>query len=497
MVATRAPNAVPLFHLTAFNHAILAVRDWRREILAHWWAMSGQRPISQPNGPRRLAGSSWRLLAPLIPLLGFISTSWAEELGSLKPLLTCDGHTSEVYTVCFSADGQRIASASNAEAKVWDAATGKELLHYRTRGTNVFGVALHPDNQRLAVSVSHEVRIVEIATGKEATILKCAPDFLFRIGFSPNGKYVAAAGGQNGIQPGNVHVWEIESGRKLFSLAGHTAPALTVAFSGDGKHLVSGSGATNGTKAGELIVWDSGTGDVVRMLRGHSNNIYGAAVSRDGRLIASSSGSRVAPAGGEVKLWEVLTGKELFDFTGHAGTIFSIAISPDGSRLATAGTDKSFRIWDARTGAELFSVSAHSSGIYCVAFSPDGLRVATAGQDRSVKVWQLPAVASAVGQPPSHSQMRLYWQDLAAEPVRAHRAIVALSAAPEQTLPLLRKLMCPVAPLSAEQQQQVARWLRELDDQRFAAREQASRELARFGEVVMPALRKEQVATNS
>ncbi len=421
----------------------------------------------------------------------------AQEPKPQPPLLSLDGHGAEVYTVCFSRDGRRIASAANREVKVWDATTGKELLNYPTRGTNVFGVAFHPDSEKFAVGVSHEVRIVDIATGKDASVMKCAPDFLFRIAFSPDGKFVAAAGGLHGIQPGTVHVWEADGGKHVSALAGHGAPALSVDFSGDGKYLVSGSGATNGSKAGEVCVWDSKTGEAIRVLHGHSNNVYGVAMSRDGRLIASASGVRGGTGAGELKIWELLTGKELVDLKGHTGTIFSVAFSPDGKRLATAGSDKTVRIWDICTAREILNIPAHSSAVYSLAFSPDGLRLATASQDKGVKVWQVPAPERPAIHPLSAAELDVFWSDLADEPARAHRAIGRLATVPDQTVPLFRKQLQPIAALDSAQKESVARWLRDLDENRFAARETASRELARLGEAALPALREKLAGTPS
>jgi len=63
--------------------------------------------------------------------------------------LTLTGHTSDVTRVAFSPDGRRILSASNKTVKVWDAATGKEMLS-KPYDRIVDVMAFSPDGRRIA-----------------------------------------------------------------------------------------------------------------------------------------------------------------------------------------------------------------------------------------------------------------------------------------------------------------------------------------------------------
>lgn len=69
-----------------------------------------------------------------------------------KRLLTLRGHTAHVVNIRYSADGQSILTASwDGSARVWDAETGAELLHYRVPGNNWFGMAFFtPDGHVIA-----------------------------------------------------------------------------------------------------------------------------------------------------------------------------------------------------------------------------------------------------------------------------------------------------------------------------------------------------------
>jgi WD40 repeat protein len=81
--------------------------------------------------------------------------------------------TSEVWSVCFSPDGQRLASASYDETvKVWDARTGQQALSLKGHTSQVWSVCFSPDGQRLASASGIEVKVWDARTGQEALTLK-------------------------------------------------------------------------------------------------------------------------------------------------------------------------------------------------------------------------------------------------------------------------------------------------------------------------------------
>jgi Tol biopolymer transport system component len=393
-----------------------------------------------------------------------------------------------VYTVAFSPDGKRLAAASNREVKVWDAATGQEVFSYLIKGTNVFGLAFSPDGKRLAVGISHQVKILDAGTGQELTVLAGANHFLFRMAFSPDGKHLAASGGStNGT--GAVSIWEVESGKYVRSLSGAAEAVLTVAYSRDSGLLAAAGGLTSGVRPGTVVVWEAATGRMVHTLRGHEDNVYGVAFSPDGRRLASAGGVRGSLKPGSLKLWEVATGQEVCRLTAHTGPAFGVVFSPDGRYLATAGADRAVKVWEVLTGKEVLSLAAHDRAVYSLAFSPDGQRLATASADRTVKVWNV----AGWQRPPSASvgtltgkELEERWTELASgDAVRAYRSMGVLGTAPGQTIPLLRDRLRPVAGLSAGQRKQVEQWLRDLDDDQFEVRQNASAELGRLGEAIL------------
>ena len=104
---------------------------------------------------------------------------------------------------------------------------------------------------------------------------------------APNGGFIAAACGD-----GNVRVWQTNAGKLAGTLKGHLGIAQCVAFSPDGRRLVS-------TGYGHLvIVWDVETGTRALTLRGHELGIPGLAFSPDGRWFVTASNDRT------LKIWD-------------------------------------------------------------------------------------------------------------------------------------------------------------------------------------------------
>ena len=119
----------------------------------------------------------------------------------------------------------------------------------------------------------------------------------------------------------------------LRTLIGHTDEVWSVAISADGKTLVSGS------KDQTIKVWELSTGKEMWTLRGHTDNAHSIAISADGQTLVSGSWDET------IKVWELSTGKEMRTLRGHIHHVTSVAISADGQTLVSGSWDRTIKVW--------------------------------------------------------------------------------------------------------------------------------------------------------
>jgi WD40 repeat protein len=301
-------------------------------------------------------------------------------------LFTLYGHTGAVTSICFSPDGQCLATGSaDNTAKVWEARTGQELLTLRGHTRSVSDVCFSPDGRRLATgSYDQMVKVWDVRTGQPLLTFKGHTGGVYSVCFSPDGQRLATGGttyvGLTGV--GEVKVWDAHTGQQLLNLR-EPLEVNHVCFNPDGTRLATGS--TDQT----VKVWDVRTGQRLLLLKGRTGGVHGICFSPDGtRLAAGKSTIRT------VEVWDARTGQQLPDLNGHTDGVQSVSFSPDGTRLATASHDQTVKVWDVRTGEQLLTLLGHTTSVTGVCFSPDGHRLASGsgqtyppGSPSEVKVW--------------------------------------------------------------------------------------------------------------
>jgi WD40 repeat protein len=237
--------------------------------------------------------------------------------------------------------------------------------------------------------------------------------------FSPDGRLLATAdsgmdrrpgapvvrdrGWRPALPSGTARVWDTATGRCLRTVSGHANGVECVAFSPDGRLLVTADLGRDGT----VRVWDTATGRRLHTIAGytdvagHTYMVISAAFSPDGRLLATGDSrlTQVSTAGepaqvrdsGNARVWDAATGRRLHTLSGRAGGIRSVTFSPDGRLLATVGYRgaKNARVWDAATGRCLLILAGYARSVRSVTFSPDGRLLATTDSSgtETIQVW--------------------------------------------------------------------------------------------------------------
>jgi WD40 repeat protein/tRNA A-37 threonylcarbamoyl transferase component Bud32 len=310
------------------------------------------------------------------------------DVASGRILVSLRGHLAPSPGLAFSPDGNLLAAAGHDGLKIWDATPSREAV-LQLQADPPFGLAISPDGRHVASTTEASVKVWEMASGLPVAQLswrKPAPgpapppgDLPGPVAFSPDGSRLAVGGGSPAV--GTVKLWDTGGYQFLRTLTGHREGLRGVAFSPDGRRLVSASLDRTAK------VWDPATGTEVCRFTKHGEPVTAVAYHPGGRRVASGGRDRA------VRIWDAETGAEIQAFRGHKGWILAVAFSPDGGRLAAAvfppvpGRDGEVVVWDVASGKKLLTFRQHSGGVHAVAFSPDGTRLASAGNDRVVRVW--------------------------------------------------------------------------------------------------------------
>jgi eukaryotic-like serine/threonine-protein kinase len=299
-------------------------------------------------------------------------------------VLVIPTHTDIVWFASFSPDGRRIVTALNDNtARVWDTASGRELLQLTGHTDRTWSAVFSPDGKRILTGSSdNTARVWDAATGRELLRIAGHAGRVQRATFSPDGRRVVTPSAD-----GTAGIWDAETGRELLRLRGHSDHLYAAVYSPDGRQIATASAD------GTARIWDAESGRVIVALNGHTSRVASVAYSPDGRYIVTASDDATA------RIWDASSAREVLRLV-HPATVQSAAFSPDGRRVVTASTDSTARIWDAVAGTQLELLGGHVFRVNSAAFSPDGKSIVTASDDGTIRLWRsnpTPAVMQLEG----------------------------------------------------------------------------------------------------
>jgi WD40 repeat protein len=305
--------------------------------------------------------------------------------------------------VALCPDGETVAcdDSNHERVRVRHLPTGAERCVIPVKRAHF---AFSPDGKALlAINHKGQTALWDATTGKKIRELEGAlvsDDFRI-VGFSRDGKTVAVLDG-HGQSDATVIVWNALTGKRGPRPTGHEGTVTCLAYTPDGKLLVSGSADRT------VRLWKP-TGEHIRILAEHTDPVTALAISPSGELVASSSKY------GEIRLSRLADGKNVAQFTGPPAVTTALTFSPDGKVLLAGGSEGKLLGWDITIGKEVVRINTGHRGAV-MAFAEGGAAALLANDDlpsevtpERMEVWDTQSRSKLVSIPFRTEMSTLGW----------------------------------------------------------------------------------------
>ena len=351
-------------------------------VLYLWTELAAGNPFpKQPTarlGKGTISQIAYSPDGKLIGAAGSIGV-WLYDAETMDEVGFLQSTPDHLTSLAFSTDGKTLAAGSYYKAvQLWNIEERRKIEVLTGHWGRVSSVAFSPDAEYLVAAETRGIHLWDIKKRESITILKQKeplwnPEPVSLVAFNPAGEIIASV--EEGDNNNIIHLWDVQQQRKLGILEGHTAQIFFVAFSPDGRTLVSGGADWT------VQLWDVANRRQVGLL---DRAAICGAYSPDGKILALGYK--------EILFWDALQRKMIGEVSCETEeAVSSLAFSPDGERLAAicgwADEATQVGVWDVKSLKRVGRLSDHAEWIEFEKFSADSKTIVSVGD--AIRLWDI------------------------------------------------------------------------------------------------------------
>ena len=296
---------------------------------------------------------------------------------------TLEGHTRRINALALSPDGEWAASAGDdGKLNVWEFDSGESLCTSTGREHSVAGLIFSEDGQQIVSRYQRQKIGVWNFDSLECTTRHSeSEEWLLPGTVTANARTAILA-----RTPETLAVLDIQTGKSLCTLPGHTGGVFAVALIADGTRAAVASL----DKA--LRIWDLQSGDCLKTLTGLPFRPEKTAVSPDAETVLfQTSGKSLYVWNVSDRLWDQMTRESVQTIEGYAGGEFALIPGREGNLLIAGGEGDTLCAWDTASGncVQTFSGSPGAGRLRLIKITPDGKRMVSSSHDATLRLWNL------------------------------------------------------------------------------------------------------------
>ncbi|XP_018374298.1 PREDICTED: POC1 centriolar protein homolog A-like [Trachymyrmex cornetzi] len=284
------------------------------------------------------------------------------------------GHHSDVTALSFHPiqTNRFVSSSLDKTLRLWrlDICTKTKCEKVEAHESGILDVCYSPNGDLIASASEDSIR-VQISEGRHFTKFEGHRSNVRSVQFSPKGDKLVSASDDK-----SIILWIPLMGNFTKIFTGHTSSVSCVKFSPDGKLLVSCSDDQT------IKLWDITSGRCVKTFNDIKAPTRYVEFHPTGTIIGSANEDAC------IKLYDLRTNSLHQYYPVHTAAVNMVKFHPNGNFMLTASDDSTMKILDLLKSRSIYTLEGHSDNVTCITFSNDGKLFASSGPDRRMRIWK-------------------------------------------------------------------------------------------------------------